>query len=62
MFLGTEAHAVAVEQFHGLGWTLLTTVLLSICASVMVTMLLRRAMLQEIRGIAEAVQQLAAAA
>jgi len=58
--LGSEAHAAAVEQFHGLGWTLLTTVLLSICASVVVTMLVRRAMLQEIHGIAEAVRQLAA--
>ena len=58
--LGTQAHGAAVEQFHSLGWALLTTVLLSIVASVVVTFLVRRAMLTEIRGIAEAVQQLAA--
>ena len=58
--LSTQAHAAAVEQFHSLGWTLLVTVLLSIAVSVLATFLVRRAMLTEIRGIAEAVQQLAA--
>ncbi|OYO30970.1 methyl-accepting chemotaxis protein [Janthinobacterium sp. PC23-8] len=58
--LGAAAHAAAARQFHNLGWTLLTTVLLSMCASVVVTMLVRRAMLLEIHGIAEAVRQLAA--
>ena len=58
--LSTQAHAAAVEQFHSLGWTLLVTVLLSIAVSVLATFLVRRAMLTEIRGIADAVQQLAA--
>ncbi|MEG2030716.1 MAG: methyl-accepting chemotaxis protein [Janthinobacterium sp.] len=58
--LSSQAHATASAEFHSLGWSLLLTVLLSIVVSIVVTMLVRRAMLAEIRGIADAVQDLAA--
>ena len=58
--LSSEAHATASAEFRNLGWSLLLTVMLSILASIVVTMLVRRAMLLEIRGIADAVQDLAA--
>ncbi|PLY48523.1 methyl-accepting chemotaxis protein [Janthinobacterium sp. ROICE36] len=58
--LSSQAHATASTEFRSLGWSLLLTVLLSICVSIVVTMLVRRAMLVEIRGIADAVQDLAA--
>ncbi|MGK5042889.1 methyl-accepting chemotaxis protein [Janthinobacterium sp. GB1R12] len=58
--LSSQAHATASAEFRSLGWSLLLTVLLSILVSIVVTMLVRRAMLAEIRGIADAVQDLAA--
>ncbi|PHV18437.1 methyl-accepting chemotaxis protein [Janthinobacterium sp. BJB303] len=58
--LSSQAHATASAEFRSLGWSLLLTVLLSILVSIAVTMLVRRAMLAEIRGIADAVQDLAA--
>ena len=58
--LSSQAHAAASAEFRSLGWSLLLTVLLSILVSIVVTMLVRRAMLVEIRGIADAVQDLAA--
>ena len=58
--LSSQAHATASAEFRSLGWSLLLTVLLSILVSIVVTMLVRRAMLVEIRGIADAVQDLAA--
>ena len=58
--LSRQAHAAASAEFRSLGWSLLLTVLLSILVSIVVTMLVRRAMLVEIRGIADAVQDLAA--
>jgi methyl-accepting chemotaxis protein len=58
--LSSQAHATASAEFSRLGWSLLLTVLLSILVSIVVTMLVRRAMLVEIRGIADAVQDLAA--
>ncbi|MBW3508772.1 methyl-accepting chemotaxis protein [Janthinobacterium sp. NKUCC06_STL] len=58
--LSSQAHATASAEFRTLGWSLLLTVLLSIFVSIVVTMLVRRAMLVEIRGIADAVQDLAA--
>ncbi len=58
--LSSQAHAAASAEFRSLGWSLLLTVLLSILVSIVVTMLVRRAMLLEIRGIADAVQDLAA--
>ena len=58
--LSSQAHATASAEFRSLGWSLLLTVLLSIVLSIVVTMLVRRAMLAEIRGIADAVQDLAA--
>ena len=58
--LSSQAHATASAEFRNLGWSLLLTVMLSILASIVVTMLVRRAMLLEIRGIADAVQDLAA--
>ena len=58
--LSSQAHATASAEFRSLGWSLLLTVALSILVSIVVTMLVRRAMLVEIRGIADAVQDLAA--
>ncbi|MDZ5632085.1 methyl-accepting chemotaxis protein [Janthinobacterium sp. GMG1] len=58
--LSSQAHATASAEFRTLGWSMLLTVLLSILVSIVVTMLVRRAMLVEIRGIADAVQDLAA--
>ena len=58
--LSSQAHATATAEFRRLGWSLLLTVALSILVSIVVTMLVRRAMLVEIRGIADAVQDLAA--
>ncbi|MEG1051986.1 MAG: methyl-accepting chemotaxis protein, partial [Janthinobacterium sp.] len=58
--LSSQAHATASAEFRRLGWSLLLTVALSILVSIVVTMLVRRAMLVEIRGIADAVQDLAA--
>ena len=58
--LSSQAHATASAEFRSLGWSMLLTVLLSILVSIVVTMLVRRAMLAEIRGIADAVQDLAA--
>ena len=58
--LSSQAHATASAEFRSLGWSLLLTVMLSILASIVVTMLVRRAMLVEICGIADAVQDLAA--
>ena len=58
--LSSQAHATASAEFRSLGWSLLLTVLLSIGLSIVVTMLVRRAMLAEIHGIADAVQDLAA--
>ena len=40
--LSSEAHATASAEFRNLGWSLLLTVMLSILASIVVTMLVRR--------------------
>ncbi len=48
--LSEEAYAAASAEFRTLGWTMAGLVLLSIALSLAVTMLVRRAMLAEIRA------------
>ena len=57
--LSVEAHAVAKAEFRTLGITMAVLVLLSIGLSLVVTMLVRRAMLADIRSIAKVVGDLA---
>ncbi|MEX5745137.1 methyl-accepting chemotaxis protein [Massilia sp. X63] len=57
--LSVEAHAAANAEFHTLGITMAGLVLLSIGLSLTVTMLVRRAMLSDIRSIATVVHDLA---
>jgi len=57
--LSVEAHAAAKAEFHTLGLSMAGLVLLSIGLSLVVTMLVRRAMLADIRSIATVVQDLA---
>ncbi|WP_436104187.1 methyl-accepting chemotaxis protein [Massilia sp. LjRoot122] len=57
--LSVEAHAAAKAEFRSLGITMAGLVLLSIGLSLMVTMLVRRAMLADIRSIATVVNDLA---
>ena len=58
--LSSRAHARAREEFRTLGITMAVLVLLSIALSMLATFLVRRAMLGDIRGIADAVAELAA--
>jgi methyl-accepting chemotaxis protein len=57
--LSVEAHAAAKAEFRSLGITMAALVLLSIGLSLAVTMLVRRAMLADIRSIATVVGDLA---
>jgi len=57
--LSVEAHAAAKEEFRFLGMTMAALVLLSIGLSLVVTMLVRRAMLLDIHAIATVVGDLA---
>ena len=57
--LSEEAYAAAKSEFRLLGVTMAALVLLSITLSLVVTMLVRRAMLADIRAISEVVGQLA---
>ena len=57
--LSVEAHAAAKAEFRTLGISMAALVLLSIALSLVVTMLVRRAMLADIRSIATVVQDLA---
>ena len=57
--LSVEAHAAAKAEFRFLGMTMAALVLLSIGLSLAVTMLVRRAMLADIRAIATVVGDLA---
>jgi methyl-accepting chemotaxis protein len=57
--LSGEAYAAAGAEFRALGVTMATLVLLSIVLSLAVTMRVRRAMLQDIRGISDVVAELA---
>ncbi|WP_295991309.1 methyl-accepting chemotaxis protein [Rugamonas sp.] len=58
--LSEQAHAGAVAEFHTRGLTMAALLLLSIALSLAVTMLVRTAMLRDIRAIADAVVGLAA--
>src|SRR5471030_1350918 len=58
--LSEQAHAGASAEFHTQRWTMAATVLLSIALSMAVTMLVRAAMLRDIRAIADVVVGLAA--
>ncbi|UVW28318.1 methyl-accepting chemotaxis protein [Massilia sp. H6] len=57
--LSVEAHAAAKAEFRTLGMSMAGLVLLSIALSLLVTMLVRRAMLADIRSIATVVGDLA---
>ncbi len=57
--LSVEAHAAAKAEFRTLGISMAALVLLSIGLSLVVTMLVRRAMLADIRSIATVVNDLA---
>jgi len=57
--LSEDAHAAAKAEFRILGWSMAGLVLLSIGLSLMVTMLVRRAMLASIRAIAHTVGEMA---
>ncbi|NNG23177.1 methyl-accepting chemotaxis protein [Telluria aromaticivorans] len=57
--LSMEAHAAAKAEFRTLGMSMAGLVLLSIALSLIVTMLVRRAMLADIRSIATVVNDLA---
>jgi len=57
--LSVEAHAAAKAEFRTLGISMLALVVLSIALSLVVTMLVRRAMLHDIRAIATVVDDLA---
>ncbi|MCA1247258.1 methyl-accepting chemotaxis protein [Massilia sp. MS-15] len=57
--LSVEAHAAAKAEFRLLGISMAGLVLLSIALSLVVTMLVRRAMLADIRAIAQVVNELA---
>ncbi|ALK98952.1 chemotaxis protein [Massilia sp. WF1] len=57
--LSGHAYAAARSEFHDLGMTMAGLVLLSIVLSLLVTMLVRRAMLKDIHDISTAVGELA---
>jgi methyl-accepting chemotaxis protein len=57
--LSGQAHAAAKDEFHTLGMTMAGLVLLSIALSLVVTMLVRRAMLADIHVISDVVGELA---
>jgi methyl-accepting chemotaxis protein len=57
--LSERAHAAAKDEFHTLGMAMAGLVLLSIALSLAVTMLVRRAMLADIRAISDVVGELA---
>jgi methyl-accepting chemotaxis protein len=57
--LSEQAHTAAKAEFRTLGITMAALVLLSIALSLMVTMLVRRAMLADIRAIADVMGELA---
>jgi methyl-accepting chemotaxis protein len=57
--LSERAHAAAKDEFRTLGITMTALVLLSIALSLLVTMLVRRAMLADIRAISDVVADLA---
>jgi methyl-accepting chemotaxis protein len=57
--LSEQAYGAAKAEFRTLGATMAALVLLSIALSLVVTMLVRRAMLADIRAIADAVGELA---
>jgi methyl-accepting chemotaxis protein len=57
--LSAQAHAAAKAEFHTLGMTMAALVMLSIALSLVVTMLVRRAMLADIQSISEVVGELA---
>ncbi len=57
--LSVEAHAAAKAEFRMLGMSMAALVVLSIALSLIVTMLVRRAMLADIRSIATVVNDLA---
>jgi methyl-accepting chemotaxis protein len=57
--LSEQAYAAAKAEFRTLGMSMALLVLLSIAVSLVVTMLVRRAMLADIRAIADAVGELA---
>jgi methyl-accepting chemotaxis protein len=57
--LSEQAYAAAKAEFRTLGISMALLVVLSIAVSVVVTMLVRRAMLADIRAIADAVGELA---
>ncbi|MES2126852.1 MAG: methyl-accepting chemotaxis protein [Pseudomonadota bacterium] len=58
--LNSRAHARAQAEFHDLAITMGALVLLSIALALLATFLVRRAMLADIRGIADTVAELAA--
>ena len=58
--LSARAHQKAKAEFHTLGIGMALLVLLSIAVSIVVTVLVRRAMLRDIRRISDAVAELAA--
>jgi len=57
--LSERAHRDAKAEFHALGWSMAGTVLLSIVLSLGLTIVVRRAMLADIRAISEIVADLA---
>jgi methyl-accepting chemotaxis protein len=57
--LSAQAHAAAKSEFRSLGMTMAALVLLSIVLSLVVTMLVRRAMLKDIQNISTVVGDLA---
>jgi len=57
--LSAQAHAAAKSEFHNLGLTMAGLVVLSIVLSLVVTMLVRRAMLKDIHDISTVVGDLA---
>jgi methyl-accepting chemotaxis protein len=57
--LSERAHLQAKADFHSLGMSMAALVLLSIALSILVTMLVRNAMLREIRAISDVVVELA---
>ena len=58
--LSVQAHAQAKAEFHRLGMTMAGLALLSIALSLLVTMKVRAALLDDIRSIADVVRSLAA--
>src|SRR5690606_27340760 len=57
--LSEEAYAAAGAEFRTLGMSMAVLVVLSIALSLVVTMLVRRAMLRDIRAISDVVAELA---